>query len=622
MRSHFTRRIPLAVGVVLALAVLALGFPASASPDAPNPGHAWTELENHGTSGAPVDTYWLGTPGTQALELRVNGYRILRLDNAYNVVEGTGNVTPGVTYATISGGSTGGFLAQKVTDYAGTIGGGAANIAGDNAGTTTDAGGATVGGGILNWAKGGYSAVGGGGGNQASGEYATVGGGTSNVASGPKTTVGGGESNEANSEYATVGGGWDNTSSSLNTVVGGGRNNVASGISSTVGGGQSNVASDMFPTIGGGNSNQAQGYGTTVAGGDVNQAINQRATVGGGSGNVASGTVSTVGGGNFNQAQGGAATVGGGSNNQAQGQDATVGGGETNQAQGQKATVGGGQSNTASGISSTIGGGSANQAQGDSATVGGGQSNVASGIQATIGGGNSNQAQGLRATVPGGYGNIAVGDSFAAGMQAQAVHTGAFVWADPTGAAMASTLANQFTVRASGGTRFFSNAAANIGVQLAPGGNAWAAISDRSVKANFESVDGRDVLDRLASIPVETWNLESQDESIRHMGPMAQDFYAAFGLGEDDRHITTVDADGVALAAIQGLYELVQETQAENAALEARIAQLEAGAPTGGAAAAAAGSPGLPPAWPLLGGGLALVLVGLVVVRRLAAGRP
>ena len=487
MRSHFTRRIPLAVGVVLALAVLALGFPASASPDAPNPGHAWTELENHGTSGAPVDTYWLGTPGTQALELRVNGYRILRLDNAYNVVEGTGNVTPGVTYATISGGSTGGFLAQKVTDYAGTIGGGAANIAGDNAGTTTDAGGATVGGGILNWAKGGYSAVGGGGGNQASGEYATVGGGTSNVASGPKTTVGGGESNEANSEYATVGGGWDNTSSSLNTVVGGGRNNVASGISSTVGGGQSNVASDMFPTIGGGNSNQAQG---------------------------------------------------------------------------------------------------------------------------------------LRATVPGGYGNIAVGDSFAAGMQAQAVHTGAFVWADPTGAAMASTLANQFTVRASGGTRFFSNAAANIGVQLAPGGNAWAAISDRSVKANFESVDGRDVLDRLASIPVETWNLESQDTSIRHMGPMAQDFYAAFGLGEDDRHITTVDADGVALAAIQGLYELVQETRSENAALEARIAQLEAGAPTGGAAAAAAGSPGLPPAWPLLGGGLALVLVGLVVVRRLAAGRP
>jgi hypothetical protein len=56
---------------------------------------------------------------------------------------------------------------------------------------------------------------------------------------------------------------------------------------------------------------------------------------------------------------------------------------------------------------------------------------------------------------------------------------------------------------------------------------------------------------------------------------MAQDFYAAFGVGEDDRHISTVDADGVALAAIQGLYQLMQEQNAQIVALEARVAALE-----------------------------------------------
>jgi hypothetical protein len=56
---------------------------------------------------------------------------------------------------------------------------------------------------------------------------------------------------------------------------------------------------------------------------------------------------------------------------------------------------------------------------------------------------------------------------------------------------------------------------------------------------------------------------------------MAQDFHAAFGVGEDDRHISTVDADGVALAAIQALYGLVQERDLQIAALEQRVAALE-----------------------------------------------
>jgi hypothetical protein len=81
------------------------------------------------------------------------------------------------------------------------------------------------------------------------------------------------------------------------------------------------------------------------------------------------------------------------------------------------------------------------------------------------------------------------------------------------------------------------------------------------------------VLERLAALPVTTWNYRANG-SIRHMGVMAQDFYAAFGLGLDDRHISTVDAEGVALAAIQGLYQKVKALEAENAQLKAVLAEV------------------------------------------------
>ena len=85
--------------------------------------------------------------------------------------------------------------------------------------------------------------------------------------------------------------------------------------------------------------------------------------------------------------------------------------------------------------------------------------------------------------------------------------------------------------------------------------------SDRNKKANFATVNAREVLGRVVSLPIETWNYLSQGPSVRHIGPMAQDFHTAFGVGEDDTHINMVDANGVALAAIQGLYHLVQEQE-------------------------------------------------------------
>jgi hypothetical protein len=102
--------------------------------------------------------------------------------------------------------------------------------------------------------------------------------------------------------------------------------------------------------------------------------------------------------------------------------------------------------------------------------------------------------------------------------------------------------------------------------------------SDRNSKENFASIDSRAVLDKVASLPITRWNYRAEAE-VTHLGPMAQDFYDAFRVGEDDRHISMVDADGVALAAIQGLNQKLEEQlkskDRQIAELEERLARLE-----------------------------------------------
>ncbi|MBI3406189.1 MAG: tail fiber domain-containing protein [Acidobacteria bacterium] len=126
------------------------------------------------------------------------------------------------------------------------------------------------------------------------------------------------------------------------------------------------------------------------------------------------------------------------------------------------ATVAGGNTNTASGFGATVGGGVQNEASGLIATIAGGAANTATAPSSAIGGGSLNLASGSLSTVPGGENNVAAGQwSFAAGRDAQALHDGAFVWGDSTGATVASGVANEFVVRASGGVRF-RNAGGNI----------------------------------------------------------------------------------------------------------------------------------------------------------------
>ena len=100
--------------------------------------------------------------------------------------------------------------------------------------------------------------------------------------------------------------------------------------------------------------------------------------------------------------------------------------------------------------------------------------------------------------------------------------------------------------------------------------NEGGVISDRTTKENLVVVDTTDVLERLLAVQVSEWNYRTQDTSIRHIGPMAQDLHVAFGVGESDRTINAVDAQGIAFAAIQGLNAKLE------AKLEARDAEIRA----------------------------------------------
>jgi hypothetical protein len=106
-------------------------------------------------------------------------------------------------------------------------------------------------------------------------------------------------------------------------------------------------------------------------------------------------------------------------------------------------------------------------------------------------------------------------------------------------------------------------------------GGIWTDASDRKAKENFIPLDRGLVLEQLADLEVARWNYKVENPSVQHIGPVAQDFHAIFGLGADDKHIASLDTAGVALAAIQGLYEMVQERDCEIENLRSDIEDLK-----------------------------------------------
>jgi hypothetical protein len=114
------------------------------------------------------------------------------------------------------------------------------------------------------------------------------------------------------------------------------------------------------------------------------------------------------------------------------------------------------------------------------------------------------------------------------------------------------------------------------GVHVLSGDTAWSSISDRNAKKNFSPVNTDAVLKKLAAMPVQSWNYKWEaDDAVPHLGPMAQDFKAAFYPGRDDKSISTLEFDGVELAAIQGLNQKVEEQQAELKQKQTELAELK-----------------------------------------------
>ncbi len=526
----------------------------------------------------------------------------------YAMVGGSYQNTASGDYATVGGGHgntasgtgaiVGGGDANTASGYRSTVGGGYSNEAGQWY--------ATIGGGNNNTASRDETTVGGGAENSATAWAATVAGGYANTASGQAAFVGGGGwseflnvmGNTASGDLSVIGGGWDNRATVTGTVIGGGYSNLVTATFGTIGGGYDNTVTGTYATVGGGQSNTTGGDLSVIGGGLDNRTTVVGAVIGGGYSNLVMATYGTIAGGYEITVTAPYATVGGGGYNTASGRGAVVAGGGgmdwsgsplTNTASGDWATVGGGRDNTASERYAVVGGGEDNTAGSWHATVGGGYGNTASGDEATVSGGYGNTASGDEATVCGGEINTASGDySFAAGHRATAAHEGAFVWSDANGSAT-SGRANEFLVVADGGARFQDRTGMWVemvydtskpidtytGAYLSSGG-VWIDSSDRNLKENFEPVDPAEVLEGVAQLPITTWNYKAEDDSIRHLGPVAQDFYATFGLGADDRHIAPLDSSGVALAAVQGLYQQNRELQGENEALRARLADQQA----------------------------------------------
>jgi hypothetical protein len=234
-----------------------------------------------------------------------------------------------------------------------------------------------------------------------------------------------------------------------------------------------------------------------------------------------------------------------------------------------------------------------------------GLSSTASG-QGTTATGIRTVASGLSSTATG-FENFANGNySFAAGRNARATHPGSFVWSSypaPSPSFAADTFfinapdglgMNCGPQRPDGGGQYWINIGrtasggqlmeTSVGAALTLSG-VWQNASDRSRKTDFENVNPVAVLEQVVALPVHQWRYTNEMAGVKHLGPTAQDFQAAFGLGTDGKSIGTVDADGVALAAIQGLNAKVESgtqraearmesLEAENAALKAALAEL------------------------------------------------
>lgn len=346
------------------------------------------------------------------------------------------------------------------------------------------------------------------------------------------------------------------------------------------------VASGAIVNLIGGHVNNAVTAGVrgaTIAGGGAteyspgdNQVTDHYGFVGGGAGNRA-GNADT----NFDNAR--FSSVVGGAFNSASGFESFVGGGSENTASGANAVVPGGKRNLASG-SFTFAAGYRAKAQHNGAFVWGDSTN------ADVASSADNQFV-VRAS-----GGVRIESNLGIALNAADTPIITRGWDPFSSSAPAAKQGHGrwgLFMEASRLTigipdilnRFFQVAKYNADgsyvplMQVDQGGavtaTAFNTSSDRNAKKDFRSVNVQEVLEKVAALPIQEWSYKADPAGSRHIGPVAQDFRAAFGLGADNKTIATVDADGVALAAIQALYRENLELKARLESLEARFSALE-----------------------------------------------
>jgi hypothetical protein len=306
-------------------------------------------------------------------------------------------------------------------------------------------------------------------------------------------------------------------------------------------------------------------------------------------------------------ASGGTSTVGGGEQNTSSGQYATVGGGLVNYSSGTAATVPGGWGNQAVGDYSFAAGFAA-QANHDGAFVwadastssgfGSTTSNqfavrATGGVQLATGSGTGLTMNGQNVTFSNstttfvtGVGSLAiVADAPVPGITASSptfsghmrLRNALEIWPN----AGVATNGGSLDIRALNGVATISMSGTNGNITC----TSLTQTSDRNAKQDFAPVCSAQILDKVARLPISQWSYK-QDAATRHLGPMAQDFYSLFNVGPDDKHIAVVDEGGVALAAIQGLNQKLEErattlerwlerAEAENTQLKQEVATLK-----------------------------------------------
>ena len=382
--------------------------------------------------------------------------------------------------------------------------------------------------------------------------------------------------------------------SAPNVAVGGQDNAIAGGTrgASILGGSNNLIAIESDgSTIGAGarNSIGRNSLYAVIAGGLANT-INSNASSSG------------IGGGRYNfvDQNAWATAIAGGVSNRVGGlaTHGVIGGGEgcTIGTSSHHAVVGGGLNNAIGSYAAfnAIGGGELNSVGSNaqySTVVGGYINRLQNTWYSTIAGGRGNVVGDMSDScfIAGGYQNGISNNAsyaFVAGRGARALHPGAFVWGGSQTGQVVSTAGDQVTFRCEGGVRFV-NSDGTLSAAWAPGALSWTFVSDRAAKENIEPVDANDILEKVLALPINQWNYTGYSQ--RHIGPMAQDFHAAFPLNENDRTIDSGDLPGIALAAIQSLAAddsrqtaqiasqktEIESLRAENAALQQAFNELK-----------------------------------------------